>query len=175
MKLFPLYLPVLSLNGNNKNQGATPMLYKSDAFYFTFFCSFLILHFYDEHTWFVHRRQAAAVVPGCPLVGTAVLPTLCAWVYIFNPSTVLKKNHRVNGEFSSLQSGSPVKKDTKNIAGRCYLLKLFTKILEQNGRVGKGPRFCQHSFIFSNCHIYSCLIGMHSEATLCRMERYLMA
>lgn len=86
-------------------------------------------------------RQDVAVVPECPLVGTAALPTSCACVYIFHPSTVFKKkkDHRVNGEFSFLQSGSPVKQDTKNIAGRCYLLKLFTKILEQNGRLGMGP------------------------------------
>lgn len=146
-----------------------PRFINQSHFILCSFVRFLTLHFCDAHTWFGEctRRLDASAVPECPLVGAAVLPTFCACVYIFNPKTVFKKkNHRVNGEFSSLQSSSPVKKDTKNIAGRCYLLKLFTKILEQNGRMGNRSRFCQHSFVFANCHIYSCLIGMASESRI---------
>lgn len=139
-----LYVPLLSPYGNNKNRVAAPMIDKSDAFYFMFFCSFLILPFYDEHTW----SAEGTLETGCGC-GSRVSTSghcsatniVCMSIYFSSKHSIKKKqkNHRVNGEFSSLQSGSPVKQDTKNIAGRCYLLKLFTKILEQNGRLGMGP------------------------------------
>ena len=119
------------------------MLYKADAFYFMFFCSFLILLFCDEHTW----SAEGTLETGCGCSSRVSTSGHCSAtdivymrIYFSSKHSIKKKKaHRVNGEFSSLQSGSPVKQDTKNIAGRCYLLKLFTKILEQNGRLGMGP------------------------------------
>lgn len=59
-----LCVPLLSPYGNNENRVAAPMLYKSDAFYFTFFWfhpSFLISPIYDEHTW----SAEGALETGC--------------------------------------------------------------------------------------------------------------
>lgn len=111
------------------------MVFKADAFYFILF--------------FTPERQYASVILIRPLVGAAALPTFC----IFLSGHSIQKSHsewRV-----SLKSYCPVKKDNKNTFGRLHLLKLFTKILEQNNVLEIATQFllaficvCELSHLF---------------------------
>lgn len=145
IKFLPLCIPLLSLQLQQEVDGHT-MVFKGDAFYFIL--SFFLIF---------------------PLVGAAVLSTL-----YFYLGTILK-NHTCSEWWVSLKSYCPVKKDTKNTFGRLNLLKLFTKILEQNNVLAIATQFLL-AFIYTRelSHLFLCDRHICWSQHYAEKERYLM-